>query len=126
MPGSNVDTGRQGEAAARDFLGKKGYHILRSNYRTRFGEIDIIARDKDTLCFIEVKTRHQDRFGTAAESVILPKQKKIYKAAAKFLKENNLFDHKARFDVVTITYAKDRLEPELIKNAFVLDNEFNY
>jgi putative endonuclease len=122
----SLNLGKTGEETAVGLLKANGYKILKRNYKTKFAEIDIIARDKDTLCFIEVKTRHQDRFGTAAESVILPKQKKIYKAAAKFLKENNLFDHKARFDVVTITYAKDRLEPELIKNAFVLDNEFNY
>jgi putative endonuclease len=118
MPGSNVQTGRQGEEAARDFLRKKGYHILQSNYRTRFGEIDIIARDKDTLCFVEVKTRYSQAFGSPYEAVMETKQRTISRVAVYYLKEHNLLDTKARFDIVSVVRESGNVRCELIKNAF--------
>ncbi|MFA5363461.1 MAG: YraN family protein [Candidatus Omnitrophota bacterium] len=118
MPGSNVHTGRQGEEAARDFLKKNGYRILQSNYRTRSGEIDIIARDKDTLCFVEVKTRNSQAFGSPCEAVMESKQRTISFVAAYYLKEHNLLDTKARFDIVSVVRESGQARCELIKNAF--------
>jgi putative endonuclease len=116
--------GKCGEEAAVEFLREQGYKIIARNYRSRFGEIDIIARDKDTLCFVEVKTRHSDRFGTPEEAVTRAKQKQIAKSALSFLKERHLLDTKARFDVVAIVYSKDKPKTELIKDAFELDARF--
>jgi len=122
----NLYLGRSGEDVAADLLKGKGYKILVRNYKTKLGEIDIIARDKDTLAFIEVKTRHSDRFGLPQEAVSVSKQRQISKAALMFLKENNLLEKKARFDVISVVYSKDKPQLDLIKNAFELDNSFTY
>lgn len=126
MSRENLYLGRSGEDVAADLLKGKGYKILVRNYKTKLGEIDIIARDKDTLAFIEVKTRHSDRFGLPQEAVSVSKQKQISKAALMFLKENNLLEKKARFDVISVVYSKDKPQLDLIKNAFELDNSFTY
>lgn len=103
-----------------------GYKVLLRNYKTRLGEIDIIAVDKDTICFVEVKTRQTDRFGSPSEAISESKQRQISKAALVFLKERNLLDKKARFDVVFILYSQGKPHLDLIKNAFELDGNFIY
>jgi putative endonuclease len=118
--------GKSGEENAVSFLKENGYKILARNYKTKLGEIDIIAVDKDTYCFIEVKTRHSDKFGLPSEAISSIKQRQISKAALNFLKENKLLDKKARFDVVSIIYQKDAPRLDLIKNAFELDENFTY
>ena len=85
-----------------------------------------MARDKDTVCFIEVKTRTSDAFGLPCEAVSRLKQKQIAKAALSFLKTNRLFEQKARFDVVSVLYSDNTPKIELIKNAFELDPGFTY
>jgi putative endonuclease len=119
--------GAQAEDLAADFLRKEGYKILARNYRSRLGEIDIIARDKDTLVFIEVKARHNDRFGEPSEAVARRKQRQISKAALAYLKEQRLFDQRARFDVLSV-FCSGAGTPrfDLIKNAFDLDEKFTY
>lgn len=127
MTKQNLYLGAQGEEAAVDFLKENGYKIITRNYKTKLGEIDIVAKDKDALAFIEVKTRYSDRFGLPYEAVSRTKQRQISKAALTFLKENNLLDKKARFDVVSVIYsAEDKLKFDLIKNAFELDGNFTY
>ena len=126
MSKENLYLGSSGEDAAVDLLKKRGYRILARNYKTKLGEIDIIARDKDTLAFIEVKARHSDRFGLPQEAVSVSKQRQISKAALIFLKEHSLLEKKARFDVVSVVYSKDKPQLDLIKNAFELDNSFTY
>lgn len=123
---SNLASGKIGEEFAINFLKENGYKILVRNYRTGLGEIDIIAQDKDTICFVEVKIRRSDRFGLPQESILKSKQSKICRLALKFLKENNLLYRRARFDVVSIQYLEDRPRPNLIKNAFELDGHFIY
>jgi len=118
--------GKRGEEAAAGLLKDNGYKILARNYRTKLGEIDIIARDKGTICFIEVKTRQSERFGLPAEAVSYSKKRQISKTAVLFLKERKLLDKKARFDVVSVLYSKDRPRLDLIKDAFELDNGFLY
>ena len=68
--------GDMGERRAVKFLKKKGYKILETNFKTNFGEIDIIARKGDYICFVEVKTRSSDNFGEPREAVNFHKQKK--------------------------------------------------
>jgi len=123
---ANLYLGRSGEEAAANFLKKNGYKILARNYKSRLGEIDIIAKDKDTLAFIEVKTRLSDKFGLPQEAVMKSKQRQISKAALSFLKEKNLLHEKARFDVVSVEYSQDKPKLDLIKNAFELDKSFTY
>jgi putative endonuclease len=116
----NIYLGKSGEDTALNFLKENGYKILVKNYKTKLGEVDIIAYDKNTLCFIEVKTRDSLRFGSPQEAVSHFKQRQISKVALQFLKRNNLLNKKARFDVVSVVYAEDKPAFDLIKNAFEL------
>ncbi|MCX5703047.1 MAG: YraN family protein [Candidatus Omnitrophica bacterium] len=126
MSKQNLYLGKHGEEAAVSLLKENGYKILARNYKTKLGEIDIIATDKDTFCFIEVKARSTARFGSPQEAVSRFKQRQISKAALVFLKENNLLDKKARFDVVSVLYSQDSPKIDLIKNAFGLSEQFTY
>ena len=126
MSKQNLYLGKSGEEIATCLLKDNGYKILARNYRTKLGEIDIIARDKDTVCFIEVKTRNSDRFGFPVEAISISKQRQISKAALMFLKQNNLLDKKARFDVVSIICSENTPKLDLIKNAFELNENFSY
>ena len=94
--------GRAGEVRAADFLKKKGYKILKKNYKTHLGEIDLIAKDGDTLVFVEVKTRISDDYGSPSEAVNFKKQEKYYKVATEYLVREKLMDSPCRFDVVEI------------------------
>ena len=96
------ELGRKGEEKALRFLKKKGYRIIENNYVCKMGEMDIIAREKDTLVFIEVKTRTSTEFGPPQLAVNLSKQRQLSKVALNYLKEKRLEDVKARFDVVAI------------------------
>lgn len=126
MPRQNLILGKSGEEAAAGFLKGKGYKILKKNFKTKLGEIDIVALDKDTLCFVEVKSRNSLRFGLPKEAVSVFKQRRICRAALSYLKENNNFDKKARFDVVSVTYFKDSPEFDLVQDAFELGKGFTY
>ncbi|MCX5702353.1 MAG: YraN family protein [Candidatus Omnitrophica bacterium] len=126
MSKNHIFLGELGEGVAVQLLKEQGYKIWKRNYKTKLGEIDIIAKDKDTVCFIEVKTRHSDKFGSPEESISESKQKKIARVALLFLKEMNLLDKKARFDVVSVVYSKGEPQLDLIKNAFELGATFAY
>lgn len=103
---------------ALTFLQKNGYRILETNFRHKSGEIDIIAKDKGILCFVEVKTRRSLDFGLPQESITAAKQKQIAKAALFYLSRNNLLEANARFDVVSVLYEGAGRKIELIKDAF--------
>lgn len=94
--------GRAGEIKAAEFLKKKGYKILKTNYKTVFGEIDIIALDNKVTVFIEVKTRSGDEYGLPCEAVNGKKQDKYFKAATFYLQREKKLDAPCRFDVVEI------------------------
>ena len=117
----NLELGRTGEQAAVNFLKDSGYKIINTNYRTRLGQVDIIAKDKNTICFVEVKTRRSMRLGCPTEAIGTAKQRKISQVALMFLKQKKLLDSPARFDVVTINYYHLQPKIKLIKNAFLLD-----
>lgn len=110
--------GQAGEEAAASFLKSSGFHLLHKNWRSRIGEIDIIAKDGSNLCFIEVKTRDSIKKGLPRESVTRAKQKKIIRAAQAYCQEKNLESPCMRFDVVEVFKKKDALSVNLIKNAF--------
>lgn len=118
--------GNRGEQAAVDFLKQNGYKILARNYKSKLGEVDIVALDKKTVCFVEVKTRTSDKFGSPAEAVSARKEKQISKAALCYLKEKKLLDKSARFDVVCVEYKADKPEINLITDAFELDSNYTY
>lgn len=118
--------GKKGEDLAVKLLENNGYTILRRNHKTKLGEIDIIARDKEALCFIEVKTRLSDKFGLPQEAVSALKQRQISKVAVQFLKENRLLEKKARFDVVSIVYSAKAPQLDIVKDAFELDARYIY
>lgn len=111
--------GQAGEDAAVTFLEREGYHILRRNFRNKLGEIDIIAKDHDTVCFIEVKTRKSDAFGSPFESVTKAKQRKIIYVALSYLKMQGRNEANVRFDVVSVILGdEDGPQVEIIINAF--------
>ena len=112
------DLGKKGEELAIRFLKKSGYRILEKNYVCKLGEIDIIAKEKDTLAFIEVKTRTSTLYGPPELSVTPFKQMQLSKVALNFLKEMGLEDVKARFDVVSILLDSKGEKIELIRDAF--------
>lgn len=126
MSKERISLGNKGEELAADFLKDSGYKILYRNYKTKLGEIDIIARDKETICFVEVKTRSSDRFGCGSEAVLKTKQRQIAKTALSFLKEKRLLDKRARFDVVSLDCSSLEPKLDLIKDAFELDRSFSY
>ena len=99
--GRNNLTGAWGEAVAAEYLRKKGYEIVASGYRCRFGEIDIIAKNRKFLTFVEVKLRKSDRFAHAYEFVTKSKQEKIKITALVYLAENPT-KLQPRFDVIEI------------------------
>lgn len=111
--------GNWGERLAGAYLQKQGYAIIESNYRCRYGEIDIVAKDGPVWCFVEVKTRKSDRFGRGFESITAVKRTHITKTAVFFLNQRGLDDAPARFDVVSIDFfTETEYKIELIKNAF--------
>ncbi len=112
--------GKESESEAVRYLKKNGYKILEQNYRTKLGEIDIIAKDKGTITFIEVKSRRSGNYGNPKWAVTPKKQRKISMVALYYLKTTNQSGEKARFDVVTLTSNYDNPRIEIIKNAFEL------
>lgn len=104
----NLITGKKGETIAAGYLAKQGYKILETNRRfSRFCEIDIIALDKDTLVFVEVKTRKNNRLGIPFEAITKTKYEHIKTGLFTYLKEKPEYK-KYRIDAIGIT-----LEPEL-------------
>ena len=111
--------GKLGENLACDALKARGYAIIATRYRTRLGELDIIARDGDTTVFVEVKARAGDEFGGAAAAVTPWKQRKVALMAMDYLGRHRLEDQPCRFDVVTIDVAEGQPPRiEVYKDAF--------
>lgn len=111
--------GKSGEEVALRYLKRKKYKIVEKGFRLFRGEIDIIAYDKKTLVFIEVKTRRSRDFGSPEESVTPSKQKQIIKIAQGFLAINKIREVECRFDVISlIKTEKNEYLVRHIKNAF--------
>ncbi len=114
------ELGDLGENLAVGFLVKLGFTIIIRNYRTLYGEIDIIARSRsnETLVFAEVKLRTNNRFGLPAEAVTINKQKRIISAATQFISEINEPECSFRFDVIEVYIKNKEYKINHIKNAF--------
>ena len=120
--------GIRGEKLACRFLRRNGYKILYRNFRGRSGgEIDIVCRDRDTLVFVEVKTRTREDFGRPFDAVNRDKQKRISRGGLAWLRLLDDPDILFRFDVVEVILAKGA-EPrlELLRNAFALSEPYIY
>jgi putative endonuclease len=120
MPSKDQQFGKESESITVLYLKKQGYKIIEQNYRTKLGEIDIIAKEKNTIVFIEVKSRKSGSYGNPKYAVTPKKMRKISMVALYFLKITNQSGAKARFDVVSISPGKGRPDIEIIKNAFDL------
>lgn len=95
-------SGSQGEKLAASFLRRNGYRILELNYRCSHGEIDIVAEHGQILCFIEVKSRSSDAFGSPFEAVTPGKQRQIFRVALHYLQKHKRMNDFCRFDVVAV------------------------
>lgn len=96
-------TGRQGEDIATAYLLEKGYSLVQRNWRCSSGELDIIVQDADLLVFVEVRARHNRRFGTPEESITPTKQAKLIELAHAYLQEHPAFEETPwRIDVIAI------------------------
>jgi putative endonuclease len=111
-------TGKYGEDLVCRHLKKNRYKILERNFRTRFGEIDIIAAKKGHTAFVEVKTRNTDSFGTPAESVGTRKQKSIILAAQQYIAQSKNADSDFSFDVAEVILIEGKAMVHYIENAF--------
>jgi putative endonuclease len=110
--------GTAGEDAAVEHLEGAGYSVVARNYRTRAGEIDVVASRGATLVFCEVKTRADDRFGMPAEAVDRSKQARLRRLAACWLSEHKPGPVDIRFDVVSVIVRNGRYEVTHIPDAF--------
>ena len=112
------------ESLACRYLEEKGFKLLERNFNCRFGEIDLIMQDSDSLVFVEVRYRRSNNFGSGAESITASKQSKLIKTASAYLQRHaKLNKYPARFDVVSITGSIEtdninNIDFEWIKNAF--------
>ena len=111
--------GQRGEALAARYLRRRGYKILARTHRLFPGELDLVALDRDTVVFVEVKTRRSADAGHPAEAVTPAKQRRLTRLAVTFLKRHGLLERPARFDVVAITWPeRGRPTIEHFENAF--------
>lgn len=112
--------GQESEQLAVKFLKQRGYIILARRFRTKLGEIDIVARDEDAIVFIEVRSRNSDEFGAPYESVDRRKQRHIINAAFIYLAKHKLEDAQMRFDIISVLAYRDMGAVKIghIKNAF--------
>jgi putative endonuclease len=120
MPPYKQSLGRGGEDLAVKHLQGLGYQILERNHRSRLGEIDIIARHRDALVFVEVKARRSERYGNPKLALTPAKRRQISMVALAYLKRCGQSDAKARFDLVTVQERDGRQQIEVITNAFDL------
>ncbi len=116
---SKRQIGSAGENIAAAYLKRHGYKIIERNFSVhKVGEIDIIARDGEYLCFVEVRLRSRDDYGTPAETVNYAKQKRLIRAAEVYLAKNDLTQALVRFDVAEVYGGKNSAKTVLIKDAF--------
>ena len=116
--GAKLQLGRTGERLAARHLRRRGYRIVARNFRAAGCEIDLIAIDRGTIVFVEVKTRTDDSFGLPAEAVDGEKRERIYRAAAAFAAQRRATRRPTRFDVVAILGPRGALKLEHLKDAF--------
>ena len=120
MTSPEKSLGKKGEEFAAAHLRSLQYKILERNYQCAAGEIDIIAKEQNTLVFVEVKTRSNRDYGAPAEAVDARKQRQLSKVALTYLNQKKLVNIPARFDVVAVEIFPSQRRIEVIRNAFDL------
>ena len=110
--------GEQGESLACAELERCGYTIIERRYRSRFGEIDVIANDRGTVVFVEVKTKTDCTFSDPVESVTRQKQRRLVSVAERYVADHGLDDTPCRFDVVTIDSSVTPSHITIYRDAF--------
>jgi len=118
MQESTREKGNKGEDIAVEFLGDKGFEIIKRNFHFgRVGEIDIVAKDGEVIVFIEVKSRNNDEYGDPLESITPQKQKKLRSAANGFLYVNKIVNTECRFDIIIIDFRGKLPKVKHLRNA---------
>ena len=128
-PTAKMALGERGEKWAARYLRRHGYKILVRRFKSRSGEIDLCCRHKDTLVFVEVKTRASEQFGAPSEAVDRSKQRSLSKTALDYLRLLNNPQIKFRFDIVEVILRDGARRPDdvrLIENAFELSEPYHY
>ncbi len=123
MTFQRLDFGREGEEQAVKLLKKKKYRILETNFRTKAGEIDIVAEQDKVLVFVEVKSRADSEYGSPLEAITPAKQKKLVQVANRFRARHEVWDRDCRFDVVAVSgdpQKPSKWNLELFADAFRL------
>lgn len=113
-----TERGQMGEALVAETYRQAGYALLRQNYRTRQGEVDLIVEKNGLLVFCEVKTRSPGNYGSAAEAVTPHKQRRLLLAAQGYLAQHGLSDPMMRFDVAEVLLLPDGPQVNIIEDAF--------
>ena len=120
MKKTTRNIGQEAESCCCDYLQKQGLNLIEKNFHCRFGEIDLVMKENNTIVFIEVRYRKNNHFGGAAASVTPAKQKKVRTSAESYL-QINAIKNNARIDVVAMTENPDNVDGfsfNWIKNAF--------
>ena len=118
----HIELGNEGEALAVDFLRKKNYKILETNWRFEKKEIDIIAQQGSFVVIVEVKSRSTDFFGRPEEAVTLTKQRHLIEAADYYLQQLD-FETEVRFDIISVVKNKKKMTINHIEEAFIPELE---
>ena len=123
---NRIATGRDGEHIASDYLKKNGYFIIERNFKNYLGEIDIVAKENDVICFVEVRARREPADITdILDSIGKNKQYRLSRLALSYLNEKKLTDCRARFDVICIRFLEDKNEIALFKDAFEVCQKYS-
>lgn len=117
----NKELGDFGENLVKEHYLSKGYILLEQNYKSRFGEIDIIVKKENTIIFSEVKLRKANSKVSGEEAVDFHKQQRIAKSAMIFIAEHHYYDEFIRFDVAVVSYINHSFHINVIENAFQAD-----
>ncbi len=111
--------GKEAENIACKFIKRHGLKVIKKNFRSKFGEIDIIALDKNTLVFLEVRSVSSLKFGLPEESITSSKKRKLVNTAQVFIKNNETMKkYSYRFDFIGIVWKTDKPDIKWIKNVF--------
>jgi len=120
MTRERLDLGKEGEQLALKEVKRLGYTCIERNYRCPLGEVDLVAKDGDTLVFIEIKTRKGKDLAYAKEAVDGRKKRQLSKVALAYMKAHECCDVKSRFDVVAVHWSEGGARIEVVKDAFEL------
>lgn len=123
---NKTEIGNLGESIVCDYLIDRGLHIMERNYRCKLGEVDIIAAEGDTICFVEVKLRKSQAYGRPFEAVNRSKQNKIIRTALQYIVNNRKSDYMCRFDIAEVNNINGKYEVNYIENAFEYSGKYGY